>query len=664
MKKITLLALLLGGALCASAVTPISKTVKTLPKSRTEIASTRANGLVPQAIEVQHMRGAKAISEATTWDFEDAEQFAQFTIVDSDGDGFNWEYYNMTGVETGRMTPHSGEGLISSKSYDNDGAGALTPDNWLISPEVTLGGAVKFFAAGQDANYASEVFGVFVCVGDPSNLANFVQVGSNCTATGEYVEYEFDLNAYAGQTGYFAIRHYNVTDMFMLNVDDLTFDPNAVAMNDPGVPTNIVVEPGSTDAVVSWTLGSDNVTNNLRYREYVNIAETNRFIDLPYDEEIYPAQLEGVYIYDADSDGNNWGLAVNPKNENDLCFTSASYSGGALSPDNWLIFPAKLGGSLKFTAMNYSSSYPDNLGVFVATGEDLEAVIAAGAEALTQVNEDFEPVYNEWTEYSFDLSSYEGMGYIIIRHYNCTDQWRLYVDDIDITVPDPKEIPDWTEVEDVDNPFTIDELTPETTYEVQVQGVNRVRAEGDKVSAWSESVIFTTLPAGQEDAVYYVVGGFNGWAEEEGIEIGEEGATIIVEAQGENDTNQEFKLITPDVADGEGWIWLGGADENGVNYFAITEELLGGEISLETPGANFRLPEAGTYTIKLVMVPLKAQVEGLKMIVTKEDITAIDTVKSEVKGDNNYYNLMGQKMNGNNLPAGIYIHNGKKVVVK
>jgi len=33
-------------------------------------------------------------------------------------------------------------------------------------------------------------------------------------------------------------------------------------------------------------------------------------------------------------------------------------------------------------------------------------------------------------------------------------------------------------------------------------------------------------------------------------------------------------------------------------------------------------------------------------------------------GDNAYYNLMGQRMSGNRLPAGIYIHNGRKVVVK
>ena len=90
----------------------------------------------------------------------------------------------------------------------------------------------------------------------------------------------------------------------------------------------------------------------------------------------------------------------------------------------------------------------------------------------------------------------------------------------------------------------------------------------------------------------------------------------------------------------------------------------GTELTLDDAGANFRLPEPGTYTIKLIEVPIKAPVEGLKLIVTKESATAIENIKSDVKGDNNYYNLMGQKMNANNLPAGIYIHNGKKIVVK
>ena len=51
-------------------------------------------------------------------------------------------------------------------------------------------------------------------------------------------------------------------------------------------------------------------------------------------------------------------------------------------------------------------------------------------------------------------------------------------------------------------------------------------------------------------------------------------------------------------------------------------------------------------------------------IFTTKTKTAINEIVTDVKGDNNYYNLMGQKMDPANLPAGIYIHNGKKVFVK
>ena len=54
-------------------------------------------------------------------------------------------------------------------------------------------------------------------------------------------------------------------------------------------------------------------------------------------------------------------------------------------------------------------------------------------------------------------------------------------------------------------------------------------------------------------------------------------------------------------------------------------------------------------------------------IVYWQQPTAITTVNSDpvTTGDNAYYNMMGQRFtNRNNLPAGIYIHNGKKVVIK
>ena len=45
-------------------------------------------------------------------------------------------------------------------------------------------------------------------------------------------------------------------------------------------------------------------------------------------------------------------------------------------------------------------------------------------------------------------------------------------------------------------------------------------------------------------------------------------------------------------------------------------------------------------------------------------MTSIQEVNTAAAQDGAYYNLMGHKMNADNLPAGIYIHNGRKVLVK
>jgi len=55
-------------------------------------------------------------------------------------------------------------------------------------------------------------------------------------------------------------------------------------------------------------------------------------------------------------------------------------------------------------------------------------------------------------------------------------------------------------------------------------------------------------------------------------------------------------------------------------------------------------------------------IDNISVVAT--DPSAINNINAEKVQDNNYYDLMGRKMNSNNLPAGIYIHNGKKVVIK
>ena len=195
----------------------------TAPAPRNVSASEEENGDITVTWDAPEVAQAPKASngEAVTYDFEDG--MGDWTTIDSDGDGYAWEHIDVSEYE---ITAHSGVGMMTSASFINN-YGALTPDNWLISPKVELGGELSFYAWGRDPSYASEVFAVYVTTGDPTDLSGYTLVSDgDITATGEKLQYTFDLSAFSGE-GYVAIRHYNVTDMFVLDLDDVTITPGA-----------------------------------------------------------------------------------------------------------------------------------------------------------------------------------------------------------------------------------------------------------------------------------------------------------------------------------------------------------------------------------------------------------------------------------------------------
>ena len=177
------------------------------------------------------------------WDFEDEAQVNDWVVLDEDGDGFNWELITGEG-----LTTHSGAYVMSSASYDNPTYTALTPDNWLVSPWVPLHGKFGFYACGQDPSYAAEVFGVYIYT---SANSEWVQLGEDITATGVMKAYEFDLSEYEGLEGSLAIVHHNVTDMFRLNVDDITIG-DFESEPEPEMPTVITEIPENCEVNTYW----------------------------------------------------------------------------------------------------------------------------------------------------------------------------------------------------------------------------------------------------------------------------------------------------------------------------------------------------------------------------------------------------------------------------
>ena len=471
-------------------------------------------------VQSYNLRYRKVLGYNETFS-ESFETFpGSWTIIDSDGDGNNWTQFNPQNFSDSPFDAYDGSYGVMSRSWQGD---ALTPDNWLISPQVDLGGVLKYFIV-DDGGY-QETYRIYVST-TGTNIADFQPITDDLLspASTTWTERTADLTAFEGQRGYIAFRQYNCTDQDFMIIDAVSIEAltygewvevdgvtspytitgldaetdyvvhvqgvynegnsgwsNSVLFTTAeadAMPIDLAVtDVTDTEATATWAGSQDNY--NLRYRPYVDPVNKNRFWDLNTSD-----QLEDWYIVDANNDSYNWQYAG--ISDDDYVFYSASYinSVGAVTPNNWLITPeVKLGGTLKLSAWGWDSGdYAEVFGVYVGP-----ATFSSNISDYTQVGADI-TVTHDKTEYEFDLSAYEGTGRIAIVHHNCSNQFYLMVDDISVTVPNAQEDYPWTTINNVTSPYTIESLDTETTYEVQVQGV----LDGITTN-WTNSVIFTTL---------------------------------------------------------------------------------------------------------------------------------------------------------------------------
>ena len=161
--------------------------------------------------------------------------------VDADGDGNFWlSSENQTGV-----SGHNGtNGCAYSCSYISS---ALTPDNWLITPAITLTGpaSLTFWIAAQDANYAAEHYGVYISTTAGTTPADFtllyeetLDANGGARTQGTWKQKTVNLASYTG-TIRIAFRHFNCTDMFYLNIDDVVIFAQPTTPTIEANPTTI-----------------------------------------------------------------------------------------------------------------------------------------------------------------------------------------------------------------------------------------------------------------------------------------------------------------------------------------------------------------------------------------------------------------------------------------
>ena len=168
--------------------------------------------------------------------FEDFESEPEnWSFLDIDGDGFGWAYVNSVS-----MSAHSGSGILTSASYDNN-YGVLTPDNWAISVpiQLTAGNYLSFYVCAQDPKWKSEHYAVYIS----DDISGEFDVN---TATKLY-EATFEANGYEkiilqipaafdNKAVRIAFRHFNCTDMYMINIDDVAVTEEEPEPEEPEEP--------------------------------------------------------------------------------------------------------------------------------------------------------------------------------------------------------------------------------------------------------------------------------------------------------------------------------------------------------------------------------------------------------------------------------------------
>ena len=409
--------------------------------------------------------------------FDGTDMPSGWTTIDSDGDGYQW--MPSLNVSTG-FHSHSGDGCITSASYINN-LGALTPDNWLITPQlaVSAGDSISFWVRGQDASYCSEVFGVYIST-TTSETTAFTSVYQG-VADSIYEQISIDLNAYAGQNIYVAIRHYNVSDMYWLNVDDVQFgslpttptisdlsdiDFGQVVLNTTSLQTVSVIGYSLTNditvttaapfavsadgttfgttATLTATTGAGNTTNATLYVQCtpttvgattgsLTLASTGAttvtanltFTGISCTVSTFPYQ----FSFDNDGMASCWDII--DANNDGKTFTIASgyayytYSSSNVA-DDWLISPEFTFTGNEMASFDYwvgLTSFPERFMVY-AMGADTTLLV----DTVYANNGSSAPL----TQY-IPLNTLNGSYRIGIHCISEEDQYRLYIDNFSVT---------------------------------------------------------------------------------------------------------------------------------------------------------------------------------------------------------------------------------------
>jgi len=178
--------------------------------------------------------------------------------------------------------PHSGNSCYNSISN------ALNPDNYLVSPPITLGtGAseLKYFIKNFDPNFL-DTYSVSIS----TNGTNFTSIHTETPTNIDWNEKTLDISSYAGQQIFIAFRHHDSYNQNKIFLDDVTVTseaPTVSAANDfltfnitGQISSNINTTVNVTEEEIVLSTENDFLTFNITGQSSSNINTTDHTVSV------------------------------------------------------------------------------------------------------------------------------------------------------------------------------------------------------------------------------------------------------------------------------------------------------------------------------------------------------------------------------------------------
>ncbi len=232
----------------------------------------------------------------------DSVGFSAWTLYDNDGDGENWFHLDWTGSTITEFDA-LGEGM-TSESWNGS---PLTPDNLMVSEAIDCSANATVFlnwaAFASDPAYQLEKYAVYVAT--QTQVATIIATGVYPTPvfettiqTGGVVNWEsVDVSAIAGnQSGvHIVFRHYDVTDQYIMSIDNVEFTASMpVGLDEVSNEAKVYPNPTTSILNIETTAAANTVSIISMDGKVVATADMSGLTG-----SIDVADLtEGVYFYE------------------------------------------------------------------------------------------------------------------------------------------------------------------------------------------------------------------------------------------------------------------------------------------------------------------------------------------------------------------------------